>query len=176
MVLDAWAPLKARPDRPLLVIVPRHPARGEAVAALAVERGHTVRRDSAGESFDGTADVHVADSLGELGLWLRLAAAVLVAGSLVAGVGGHNPLEAARLGTPFASGPHVENWRDVYAALAAADGLRTVRDGEELTAAFAEMLDDPVGAAARAERARAFAEHGGRTLLSVLPKLLKLLP
>ena len=38
---------------------------------------------------------YVADTLGELGLFLRLAPVVVMGGSFVAHVGGHNPLEAA---------------------------------------------------------------------------------
>jgi 3-deoxy-D-manno-octulosonic-acid transferase len=61
--------------------------------------------------------VIVADTLGELGLWFRLADLAVVAGSLVPGIGGHNPLEPARLDCPIVSGPHVENWLTAYADL-----------------------------------------------------------
>ena len=50
-------------------------------------------------------------------------------GSLVPGIGGHNPFEAARLDCPFVAGPHVEKW-PIYADLAQAGATRLVAPGE----------------------------------------------
>jgi len=172
-VLDAYAALVDRPDRPLLVLAPRHPVRGSEVAALAAGRGFEVRRQGAGEAFDGQAAVHVADGLGELGLWFRAARAAFIGGSLVEGVGGHNPLEPARLGTPMIAGPHVDNWRAVYAALG--DRAARVDGAQALAAAFAEALDSPEATAVRAAHARALAEAGANSLETAVDRLLELL-
>jgi 3-deoxy-D-manno-octulosonic-acid transferase len=174
IVLDAFARLAARPDRPLLVLVPRHPVRGEAVAALAQARGFAVRREGAGQGFDGQAAVHVADRLGELGLWLRAARAALVGGSLVPELGGHNPLEPARLGTPMVAGPHVENWAEVYAALAGA--FTPAETADTLASALAAILDDPQAAQAMAGRAAAVAAQGEGALETAVARLLALAP
>jgi 3-deoxy-D-manno-octulosonic-acid transferase len=147
MVLDAFAPLA---ERALLVIVPRHPERGAAVAALAAARGFSVSRQGAGEAF-GSTQAHVADALGELGPWFRLAASTLVAGSLLPGPGGHNPLEPARLCAPQLAGPQVQNWAAVYAALG--ENAPRVSDAESLGEAWRFDLDAPDLAARRAERA-----------------------
>lgn len=149
LVLDAFARL----GRGLLVIVPRHPSRGAEIAALAAER-FPVRRQGAGETFDGAAPVYVADRLGELGLWFRLARAAFVGGSLVPGIGGHNPLEPARLGCPSITGPHLENWQSVYDALG--DRIARVSDAEGLAGAF----DAPPSP----EPARALAEAGAASV------------
>ncbi|HTI67809.1 MAG TPA: glycosyltransferase N-terminal domain-containing protein [Caulobacteraceae bacterium] len=174
IVLDAVAGLAGRPGRLLLVLVPRHPVRGEAVAALAAGRGFSVSRDGAGQAFDGKASVHVADTLGDLGLWLRVARAVLVGGSLVPGPGGHTPLEPARLGTPMISGPHVENWSEVYGRLAG--GFIPVEDADDLAAAFASILDGSAVARAMTEQAEAVANQGEDILKTAVAKLLALVP
>ena len=109
-VLAAFAAL---PNGPLLVIVPRHPERGPAVAALAAGQALSVSLQSRGEPIGGER-VRVADALGELGLWFRIASLALIGGSLVDGVGGHNPLEPARLGCPAISGLYIENWQGPY--------------------------------------------------------------
>jgi 3-deoxy-D-manno-octulosonic-acid transferase len=136
LILARFATLLQDPARaagaPLLVIVPRHPERGPAIAALAAARALTVSRQGAGEPI-GQAQVRVADTLGELGLWYRLASLAVVAGSLVDGIGGHNPLEPARLGCPFVSGPHVANWQGAYAGLV---------EHEATALVAAEALDD----------------------------------
>ena len=153
MVLDAFVRLD-RPDA-RLVIAPRHPERGAEVLALARARELSVALRSAGFAPE-TTRVHVADTLGELGFWYALADASLVGGSLLPGVGGHNPLEPARLGAPFVSGLHVDNWRDVYRRLG--DAVTYVADAPGLAGIWAAMLGSPAAARDRAERARTLAE------------------
>jgi 3-deoxy-D-manno-octulosonic-acid transferase len=174
VVVEAFARLAGRPGRPMLVIVPRHPARGPAVAEIAAAHGLAVSREGAGQPFDGRHAVHVADSLGELGLWLRLARAVFVGGSLVPGPGGHNPLEPARLGTPMIAGPHVQNWGGVYHRLAGA--FAPVRDAEALAEAFALILDDPAAARAMTEKAEAVANQDEDVLRFTAARLVEMMP
>ncbi len=171
IALDAFMAL----DRPeaRLVIAPRHPERGREVLELARGRAGSIALRSAGFTPESTR-VHVADTLGELGLWYALADAALVGGSLLPGPGGHNPLEPARLGCPFVSGPHVENWREVYADLGE-DAVFTA-DAPALARAWGDMLNHPAAARARGERlrARALAVDGG--LAAAADRLAALLP
>ena len=113
-----------------LIVVPRHANRGADVEQIIRAEGLTAGRRSQGASL-AAARVYVADTMGELGLWYRLAALSIVGGSLVAGVGGHNPLEPARLGCPFASGPYVDHW-PVYGAFIEANATRLARDDGDL--------------------------------------------
>ena len=78
--------------------------------------------------------VWVADTLGELGLWYRLAGIAFIGRSLLPPGGGQNPLEPARLGCAIAVGPHTGNFTDHVAMLRAAGGLTVVRDATELAA------------------------------------------
>lgn len=176
LVLDAFAPLALRADRPLLVIAPRHPVRGEAVANLAADRGFKAARRGTGEALTKNVQVYAADTLGELGLWFSLARVALVAGSLKAGIGGHNPLEPAALDCPALSGPHVENWIGVYDDFAAADAVRCVGDARELSAAFVEALDSPAELRAMADRAKVLAGRGSAAADAAATRLLELLP
>lgn len=170
-VLEAYRMIA---DYALLVIVPRHPARAVDIVAAARAAGFTVARRT--EAAFGEARVYVADTLGELGLWFSLAAAALVGGSLAPGPGGHNPVEPAQLGCPVLTGPHVDNWRDLYAALIGAGAAVVVRDPLELAAAFSEALMQPAAAQARAARARQVVAGGASGLDTAVAGLLKLLP
>jgi 3-deoxy-D-manno-octulosonic-acid transferase len=140
-------------ERPLLVVVPRHPERGGAVAAVLARARLSVARRSAGEAPGPGTDVWLADTLGEMGLWYRLAPVAFVGGSLVAR-GGHNPFEPAALGAAILHGPHVANFAPAYAALAAAGGAREVTDAPALAGAVAALQAD---AAARARMTEAAA-------------------
>lgn len=171
IVLDAYAAL---PGRPRLVIVPRHPERGGAIADLARARGLSTRLRSA-EPDAQPAEVLVADTLGELGLWFRLADLAVVAGGLVPGIGGHNPLEPARLSCPILSGPHVDNWLTAYGELSAVDGV-TLVEPAVLGPALAAALAQPAASLAMAQRARAFVEARDAEARQGLARIIELAP
>jgi 3-deoxy-D-manno-octulosonic-acid transferase len=140
VMLHAFAPWRECEPRPLLVIVPRHPVRGPEVLALAREAGFAAALRSKGEAPGEAVEVYVADTLGELGLWFRLARLAVMGGSFTEGVGGHNPLEAARLGCPVASGREVANWASVYAGLEARGGVTMAAGAEDLAKRFGQVL------------------------------------
>lgn len=144
------------PAHPGLVtlVVPRHPERGAAVAALL---GGAPRR-GLGEDPPGEAGCWVGDTLGEMGLYYRLAPVVLMGGSLVRH-GGQNPLEPARLGCAVAAGPHMFNFAVPVATLEAAGGLARVADAAGLACWVAAMLADPARRAAMAAAAQAVASR-----------------
>ncbi|HZB92546.1 MAG TPA: 3-deoxy-D-manno-octulosonic acid transferase, partial [Stellaceae bacterium] len=80
----------------LTLVVPRHPARAAAVAQMLRSRGLSVARRSLADTITPETDIYLGDTLGELGLFYRLAGIAFIGGSLVP-MGGHNPLEAALL-------------------------------------------------------------------------------
>jgi 3-deoxy-D-manno-octulosonic-acid transferase len=175
LLLEVFTWLKDLPERPLLVIAPRHPARGKAIAAEAHARGFTAARRACGDLLTPQTEVYVGDTLGELGLWFRMARLAVIGGSLVDGVGGHNPLEAARLECPAASGTHVANWRSVYAALEAEHAVRRVDGAARLAGVMAEALAHPTNLRVEAQRAAAFAaresdavEHAADRLIALV--------
>jgi len=162
IILDAFAAV-AGSAGPLLIIVPRHPARGEAVERLARARGFATTRRAAGGCLapapPGAPAVHVADTVGEMGLWYRLVHLALVGGALAAGgVGGHNPLEPARLGVAFITGPWTPAF-PVYDALEAAGATARVAPAD-LAGWFARAIEGPAALAPMAARARAFVAEG----------------
>jgi len=175
LILARWRALVAeRVDRPLLVIVPRHPERGAAVADSARLEGLTPGLQSTGSALDG--EVFVADALGQLGLWFRLARLVVMGGSFVDGVGGHNPLEPARLCAPVVSGHHVENWATVYRELEAAGAVLMTADAAGLDASLRQALDAPESLAAMADRARDYVAGRDETARAVVGQVLRLAP
>ncbi|HWE99749.1 MAG TPA: glycosyltransferase N-terminal domain-containing protein [Caulobacteraceae bacterium] len=175
IILDAFAGAR-RSGADRLILVPRHPARGEAIATLARARGLRVERRAPAPRLTAQAhaDVLVADTLGELGLWFRIARLAVLGGSLVRGVGGHNPLEPARLACPTVVGPHTEAW-PVCAEIEAAGGLRRVQPGE-LQQLLSAAFSDDAGLADLGEAARVFVEPRDAAARAALPRLLELLP
>lgn len=137
--------LPAFPDL-ITVIVPRHPERGAEVAASCAG----APRRSLGQSPQA-GRIYVADTLGELGLFFRLAPFVFIGNSLVAG-GGHNLIEPAKLARPVICGPHMENFIEARDCMAQAQALIQVNGRDDLGAAVRHWLSNPPEAKAAGER------------------------
>jgi 3-deoxy-D-manno-octulosonic-acid transferase len=161
----------------LTVIVPRHPDRGEAIARMISASGLNPTLRSHEDLPTATTDIYVADTMGELGLFYRLAPIVFMGGSLVEH-GGQNPIEAIKLGASVIHGPHVFNFTDVYEALDAAGGARRADTQEALVKQFGQMLADPEAReAVLTASERVVGQLGGaleRTLSALEPYLLQL--
>jgi 3-deoxy-D-manno-octulosonic-acid transferase len=161
----------------LTVIVPRHPARGEAVARMIAASGLQAAMRSREDLPTAATDIYVADTMGELGLFYRLSPIVFMGGSLVEH-GGQNPIEAIKLGASIVHGPHIFNFTDVYEALDGAGGARLADTQEALVKHLGKLLADP-GARNRSIAAgeRVVLQLGGaldRTLAALEPYLLQL--
>jgi 3-deoxy-D-manno-octulosonic-acid transferase len=161
----------------LTVIVPRHADRGEAIARTIEAYGLHAGLRSREELPTAITDIYVADTMGELGLFYRLAPVVFMGGSLVPH-GGQNPIEAVKLGASIVHGPHVFNFTDVYEALDRAGGARQADTLEVLVKQLGQLLADPVARdVSLAASTRVVEQLGGaleRTLTALEPYLLQL--
>jgi 3-deoxy-D-manno-octulosonic-acid transferase len=168
-------------ERLCLILVPRHPARSADIATALTRDGYRFARRSQGHEPDRDTDLYLADTLGEMGLFLRLADVVVMGGSFSVAlekppVGGHNPLEPARLGKPAVTGPDMSNWAAVSDALVEAGGLTVVHAPWDLPAVLAPLLADTDAARAGGERGRRAAAEAGSGLDRLWETLAPLLP
>ncbi|MAZ03851.1 MAG: 3-deoxy-D-manno-octulosonic acid transferase [Sneathiella sp.] len=162
-ILAAHQQLSARWPDLLTLIVPRHPERGEEIAALFVEAGLTAARRSLGEGMTEETAIYVADTIGELGLFYRLSGIVFIGGSLVPN-GGQNPLEAARLDCALLHGPHMDNFADVMAAFSDFDAATEVDDAAALAEVVTHLVGQPAERDEMAARAAKVVATGQETL------------
>jgi 3-deoxy-D-manno-octulosonic-acid transferase len=123
------------------MIAPRHPHRGEAIAKSLEALGLVVSRRALGDTIGPATDVYLADTLGELGLFYRLASVVFVGGSLIPR-GGQNPLEPARLGAAVLFGPNMDNFTVVAQEMETAGAAFTVKDEAGLDDTVSHLLTD----------------------------------
>src|SRR2546423_3201110 len=131
VIIDAHRRPRPRFPRLLTSIAPRHPERGPGVVEIATAAGLNAVARSRGLLPDRGTDVYVSDTIGELGLIYRLAPIVFMGGSLVRH-GGHDPIEAAKLGAAILHCPYVWNFNEIYAALDEAHGAEEVLDVNRL--------------------------------------------
>lgn len=140
-VLQAHLDVLQHTPGALLVWVPRHPTRADAIAAACQSRGLSVRRRSLDEPPTTSTNVYLADTIGETGIFFRLSPVVFLGGSF-GDEGGHNPYEPLRLGASVLHGPGVRHFARAYARLDAEGAARRVADGHALGQAVAEWLTD----------------------------------
>jgi 3-deoxy-D-manno-octulosonic-acid transferase len=154
------------------IIVPRHPKRGAEIAADLEALGLKPARRSLGEPI---GDVYIADTMGELGLFYRVAPLVFIGKSLI-GRGGQNPLEPARLGASVLFGPHMGNFVDIAARMQQAGAAKSVAAEGDLVAALSRRLADPTLVAIEGLRAVAFASAQDDVLAAVMKAITPWLP
>jgi 3-deoxy-D-manno-octulosonic-acid transferase len=175
-VIAAHLGLKAHLPKLLTIIAPRHPQRGAEIDALAQANGIATAQRSQGGMPERDIELYIADTVNELGLFYRLSQVAFIGGSLTP-VGGHNPIEPAKLGCALLHGPYVHNATDVFAAFDRGGGAREVADTQALAGAVHRWLSDPA-AARQAARAAAQTSHqlGGalnRTMQTIEPLLMR---
>ena len=142
IILAAHKLILAENPNALLILVPRHPERGAAIARLIEREELSYTQTGYAEDVSNKTHIILIPKMGQLGLAYRLANVSLVGGSLIEGLSGHNPLEPARLGSAVLTGQYVDSFADVYRDLGAAGGLMAVRSAEGLAEAVLELWED----------------------------------
>lgn len=177
LVLAAHLAIKPYLPQLLTIVAPRHPQRGAEIEALAQANDVAVSRRAAGELPERAVEFYVADSMNELGLLYRLSQVAFLGGSLVPMIGGHNPIEPAKLGCALLHGPYIHNSVEIFEAFDRDGGSRPVADAQALAGAVHRWLSDPASArqAARAAAQTATQLGGalGRTMQALEPLLMR---
>ena len=132
IALDA---LQKMPRPGLLIIAPRYAQRGAEIEDVCKSRGLNVARRAAGTMPDTETQVYIADTVGEMGLWYRMADAALIGGTFGA-VEGHNPWEAAALNCAILHGKHTANFLSDYMTLDSNAAARPIHTADDLAAAL----------------------------------------
>ena len=175
IVADAHRQLASSFPGLCTIFAPRHPQRGGAIAEMLKGRGFNVARRSLGQLPDRGSDAYVADTIGELGMLYKLAPVAFIGGSLV-DRGGHNPVEAMRLGSVVLVGPHWQNFPDAYDALIKNGGAIVVRSAEEIASTARKLLSDEAELDSMRSRANAALATISGALPRTLEALLQYLP
>ena len=158
IILEAFGRIRRFSPATLLVLVPRHPDRFNAVADLCRQRGFVTARRSAGELPGEDTAILLGDTMGELPVFYGACDLAFVGGSLTP-VGGHNLLEPAAWKKPVLSGPHLFNFAEISNLLKRSGGLTICADEGALAGAVLELLESPTALRARGEAGRAVVEN-----------------
>jgi 3-deoxy-D-manno-octulosonic-acid transferase len=172
LLLDALA--RDLPGDALVVIVPRHPQRFDAVAQLLAARGLKFVRRSADIPVASDCRIVLGDSMGEMAAYYRACDVAFIGGSLLA-YGGQNLIEACAAGVPVVIGPHTYNFAQAAESAVAAGAAVRVEQAEDALRLASELLVDPERRALMGKAGIAFcATHRGATrrTLAICERLL----
>ena len=125
----------------LTIIAPRHPNRGEEIAAEINKIGLTTALRSQKENVTPQTDIYIANTIGEMGLWYDIANIVFIGGSLIPH-GGQNFIEPSRVRDAVIVGPHMHNFTDAMNRAKKADAVIQVTDTTELEEIVTELLEN----------------------------------
>ncbi|MEP2782077.1 MAG: glycosyltransferase N-terminal domain-containing protein [Pseudoruegeria sp.] len=128
----------------LMIVAPRNTVDGSEIENIAVECFQHVARRGAGQGPDVKTKVYIADTIGEMGLWYRLAHVSFVGHSLALKtehLKGKNPFEAAALKSAILHGPRVEDFAETYQKLSNAHAAIEVQTPQSLSNALIAALE-----------------------------------
>lgn len=166
-VLRTHAQALRRAHRLLLIVQPRDPATGDALAHLAEIAALAFAQRSHEEEITETTQVYVADADDDAGLFLRLAPVNYLGGSLTEGEASAEVMVGAALGSALIFGPHAEGEAQAQIdALRSRGAGRLIGSAAELGEAVSHLLVPEVGADL-ALRAWSLASDGAEATLAV---------
>jgi 3-deoxy-D-manno-octulosonic-acid transferase len=165
---------KLKKDIPTLlsIIVPRHPERGDKIAATlgnALQRSHD-------KTITKSIEIYVADTLGELGLFYTLCPVAFIGNSMTTQPGGgHNLIEPAQLNCAMIYGPEMFNFKKMDQELIAAKGALKVTTEAMLYKKLKDLLQNPRKQKELTKAASVYAQSKQDVLPYILEKLAPLI-
>jgi len=135
--------IKSIPDA-LLIIVPRHPERFDAVYELCIGQNFKTSRRSLMPLPTDKVTVYLADTMGEMMTLLASSDICFMGGSFVgAKVGGHNVLEPVALGIPAITGPSYYNFQHIVETLKVKQAIEVINTKNELAPSVLNLIRNP---------------------------------
>jgi len=147
----------------LTIVVPRHPNRAPAIEAALMAKGLRVARRSMGHIITRDTDIFLGDTIGEMGLYYRLAPICFIGKTLAVG-GGQNPLEPARLGCAILHGPDMSNFSEISREMLTERACRPCTDAEDLARQLDQLLTNPAACMALTQAASTYASSKAEVL------------
>lgn len=167
------AVLKASIPELLTIIVPRHPQRRDEIAEALNDIGvNVVFRGDNVTLPNEEADLYIADTMGELGLFYRACPIALIGRSFSDdGGGGHNPIEAAQLHCAVLHGPNVQNLQEIFDDMNEAGAAIRVENEGALVQKLQSLLGDKTLCETQQQKAFEFAASKAQVLDRVMDVL-----
>lgn len=141
LISNMFHELKEKYKSLLFIIAPRHPHRGENIATMLNKQKYNTLLRSKSKILNPNTDFYIADTIGEMGTLFEISPISVICGSFVK-VGGHNPIEAAKLKSSIIMGPHYNNFKEICNDLKKNKAAIFVKNRIECVKAISLLLSD----------------------------------
>ncbi|ADT85377.1 lipid IV(A) 3-deoxy-D-manno-octulosonic acid transferase [Vibrio furnissii] len=144
ILLDAHQALLKQFPNALLILVPRHPERFNAVFDLCIQHGFTTHRRTSSTPIAPGTQIYLGDTMGELLALISAADICFMGGSLIGEkVGGHNLLEPAALGKPLLNGLSYYNFNEIMQMLQDNDAVSICENAPQIADNLQQLWTTP---------------------------------
>ena len=123
-----------------IYLAPRHPERISTIKQELNKEGFNISLESKKEFEEN--NIVIIDSFGKLDQYFKISDLVILGGSFLKNIGGHNPIEPASYGCAIISGKHVDNWTNIYEDMVKANSCIMVNRFEDINIKMKELLNN----------------------------------
>ncbi len=170
LALNVHRDLKKKIKGLFTIILPRHPKRAEEIIDLAEKKGLNIAVRSKGDTIEKDTDIYLADTMGEMGLFYRLANVVFL-GRTIAPYGGSNPIEPAQLHCSIIIGQSTFNFKDLFKEMKDSGSLIQIKHPSHLQGTVERLLIDPLMSTTLSSKAFKHAENQKKVVDKIIRRL-----
>ena len=123
-----------------IYLAPRHPERIDIIKQELNKEGFNISLESKKEIEEN--NIVIIDSFGKLDQYFKISDLVILGGSFLKNIGGHNPIEPASYGCAIISGNYVDNWTNIYEDMVKANSCIMVNKFEDIDIKMKELLNN----------------------------------
>jgi len=141
IIINIFHELKDQHKSLIFIIAPRHPHRGSQIASMINRQKYKSILRSKSRKIPSDTDFYISDTIGEMGTLFKISPISVICGSFV-NIGGHNPIEAAKLKSSIIIGPHYDNFKEICKDLKKNKAAIFVKNPKECVKAINLLLSD----------------------------------
>ena len=123
-----------------IYLAPRHLERIDTIKQELDKEGFNITLESKQEFEEN--NIVIIDSIGKLDQYFKISDLVILGGSFLKNIGGHNPIEPASYGCAVISGQYVDNWTNIYEDMVKANSCIIVNKFEDIDIKMKELLNN----------------------------------
>ena len=123
-----------------IYLAPRHPERINTINQELNKEGFRISLESKKDVEEN--NIVIIDSFGKLDQYFKISDLVILGGSFLKNIGGHNPIEPACYGCVVISGKYVDNWTNIYEDMVKANSCIMVNKFEDIDVKMKELLNN----------------------------------
>ena len=125
-----------------IYLAPRHPERINEIKHGLNKEGFSITLESNKDNDEN--NIVIIDSFGKLDQYFKISNLVILGGSFLKKIGGHNPIEPASYGCVVISGKYVDNWTNIYEDMVKANSCIIVNTFKEIDLKMRELLNNNI--------------------------------